>query len=179
MFEPIQLGTNHMLGADAYVPQMKQNFEIRVYDSDGGAATDFSNVLTLSTAEVGAIQEEQDVITVHYGNGIIKFPNKVSFNDVDWTLNCYCSPDVVGALKKWRDSVFDAETEKMGIPSEYGKMVYFIRYDGRGTAKSVIKCPFTWIKGLNYGDYNPEGGLVQVTTTFVISKAIYMTPDQF
>lgn len=86
---------------------------------DGSAPTEFSDLLTLSTDEVGAIQEEQDSIVVHYGNGIIKFPSKVSFADVDWTLNCYCEPNVLEQLREWRRQVYDPDTEKMGLPSEY------------------------------------------------------------
>ena len=77
MFKPLALGTNHMLGQDNYVPLVTQNFEIRIYGMDGSAATEFADVLTLSTSEIGEIAEEQDTIIVHYGNGIIKFPNKV------------------------------------------------------------------------------------------------------
>ena len=31
MFQPIHMGTNHMLGVDAAVPLTTNNFEIRVY----------------------------------------------------------------------------------------------------------------------------------------------------
>lgn len=174
MFTPIAMGTNHMFGVDSYVPIMSQNFEIRIYGMDGSNPTENADLLTLATKEVGNVSEEQDVITVHYGNGIIKFPNKVTFNDVDWTLNCYCEPSVYDALREWRRQVYDPDTEKMGLPSEYMRQVYFIRYDGKGVVRDVIKCPGVWIKGLDNGEYNQEGGLVQVKTTFVISKAIYL-----
>lgn len=178
MFSPLAMGTNHMFGVDSYVPLMQQNFEIRIYGMNGDAPTENANLLTLSTSEIGEVSEDQDVITVHYGNGIIKFPNKVSFNDVDWTLNCYCEPNVLEALRDWRKTVYNPETEKMGLPSEYMRTVYFIRYDGQGRARDVIKCPGCWIKGLGNGSMNQEGGLVQVKTTLVISKAIYLTQDE-
>jgi hypothetical protein len=134
----------------------------------------------LSTSEIGSIKEEQDVITVHYGNGIIKFPAKVTFSDVDWTLNCYCSPSVFDALRAWRKQIYDPETEKMGVPSQYMKNAYFIRYDGAGNPKDVIKSPGVWIKDIdNGGDMNQEGGsLVQVKLTLVISKAIYLSREE-
>ena len=66
MFSPLEMGTNHMLGVDTYVPLTTNNFEIRIYHMDGSAPTEFSNLLTLSTDEVGEIQEEQDSIVVHY-----------------------------------------------------------------------------------------------------------------
>lgn len=168
-----------MFGQDAMVPITQNNFEIRIYGVNGDAPTENANLLTLSTSEIGNIQEEQDVITVHYGNGIIKFPAKVSFSDVDWTLNCYCEPNVLEGLRDWRKTVFDPNSERMGLPSQYMRTVYFIRYDGSGgKARDVIKCPGVWLKGLDNGSYNQEGGLVQVKTTLVISKAIYLTSDQ-
>ena len=77
MFKPIQMGTNHMLGVDTSIPLTTNNFEVRVYNMDGSAPTEFSELLTLSTDSIGAIQENQDSMTVHYGNGLIKFPSKV------------------------------------------------------------------------------------------------------
>lgn len=156
------------------------NFEIRIYNLDGTTPSEFSELLTLSTDTIGAIEENQDEITVHYGNGIIKFPAKVSFNSVTWNLNCYCSPNVLEALREWRRQVYDPKTERMGLPTEYMRNVYFIRYDGQGNARDVIKCPGTWIGALSNGDYNQQGGeLVKVTVPLVISRAIYLKPEDY
>ena len=179
MFTPIAMGTNHMLGQDNYVPLMQQNFEIRIYNMDGTVPTEFSSLLTLSTDEIGSINEEQEVITVHYGNGVIKFPNKVDFADVDWTLNCYCSPNTLGALREWRKLVYDPDTEKMGIPSQYMKLGYVVRYDGQGNPRDVIKLPGVWIRGLENGSGNQSGDIVKVRTTLVVSKAIYLKPEDY
>lgn len=178
MFTPLYMGTNHMLGIDNFVPLTTNNFEIRIYNMDGSAPTENADLLTLSTDEVGSVQEQQDSIVVHYGNGVIKFPSKVTFADVDWTLNCYCEPNVLDALRAWRKHVYDSETEKMGLPSEYMKQVYFIKYDGQGRARDVIKCPGTWIGALDNGGGNQTGGdIVKVKVPFVISRAIYLKPE--
>ena len=169
-----------MFGVDNYVPLTNNNFEVRIYNMDGSQPGDYSELLTLSTDSVGAIEENQDVITVHYGNGLIKFPSKVGFNDVTWTLNCYCEPNVLEGLRAWRRQIYDPDTERMGLPSEYMRQVYFIKYDGQGRARDVIRCPGTWISGLNNGDGNQSGGsVVQISVQFVISKAIYMKPEDF
>lgn len=176
MFTPLYLGSNHMLGIDNYVPLTTNNFEVRIYNMDGSSPTEFSDLLTLSTDSIGAIEESQDTITVHYGNGLIKFPSKVDFGDVTWTLNCYCEPNVLEALRAWRKQIYDPVTERMGLPSEYMRQVYFLRYDGQGNIRDAIRCPGTWISGLNNGDQNQQGGdVVKVSVNFVISKAIYLT----
>lgn len=147
---------------------------------DGSAPTEFSNLLTMSTDEVGAVEEQQDTIVVHYGNGVIKFPSKVNFADVTWTLNCYCEPNVLEQLRAWRKLVYDPETERMGLPSEYMKLVYFIKYDGQGNVRDIIKCPGTWIGALNNGAMNQTGGeVVKVSVPLVISRAIYLTSADF
>ena len=148
MFSPLYMGTNHMLGIDNFVPLTTNNFEIRIYNMDGTTPTEFSNLLTLSTDSVDAIQENENSIEVHYGNGLIKFPSKVTFNDVTWTLNCYCEPNVLDALREWRRQIYDPETEKMGLPSQYMRQVYFIKYDGQGGVRDVIRCPGTWINNI-------------------------------
>lgn len=155
---------------------MFSNFEIRVYNMDGSSPTEYSDLLTLSTDSIGEISEEQDIITVHYGNGVIKFPSKVTFADVEWTLNCYCTPNVLESLREWRKQVYDPQTEAMGLPSNYMRQVYFIKYDGQGNVRDVIKCPGTWIAGLKNGEMNQEGGaVVKVQTTLVISRAMYLS----
>lgn len=154
-------------------------FEDIRYNMDGSSPTEFSDLLTLSTDEVGNVQEEQDSIIVHYGNGLIKFPSKVTFADVDWTLNCYCEPNVLESLREWRRQVYDPETERMGLPSEYMRQVFFIKYDGQGNVRDVIRCPGTWIGALDNGSMNQQGGeVVKVRVPFIISRAIYMRPDQ-
>lgn len=177
MFTPISMGTNLFFGQDNYVPLMKQNFELRIYNMDGSVPTEFSTLLTLSTDTIGSINEEQDVITVHYGNGIIKFPNKVTFNDVDWRLNCYCKPNVLEGLRAWRKLCYDSTEETMGLPSQYMKLGFIVRYDGQGNPRDGIKLPGVWIKGLENGEYDQSGDIVKVRTTLVISKAEYLTQD--
>lgn len=180
MFTPLHMGTNHMLGQDAWVPLTTNNFEIRVYNLDGSNPSEFSDLLTMSTDEVGSIKEEQDIISVHYANGVIKFPSKVTFSDVEWRLNCYCEPNVLESLRAWRKEVYDPDTEKMGLPSQYMKNVYFIKYDGQGNVRDVIKCPGTWIGALDNGSMNQQGGeLVKVTVPLIISRAIYLKPEDF
>ena len=155
-------------------------FEDIRYNMDGSSPTEFSDLLTLSTDEVGNIQEDQDSIVVHYGNGLIKFPSKVTFADVDWTLNCYCEPNVLESLREWRRQVYDPETERMGLPSEYMRQVFFIKYDGQGNVRDIIRCPGTWIGALDNGSMNQQGGeVVKVRVPLIISRAIYMKPDQY
>ena len=147
---------------------------------DGTTPAENSDLLTLSTDEVGEIAETEDAIDVHYGNGIIRFPGKVTYGEVDWTLNCYCEPNVLGALRDWRNTVYDPITEKMGLPSQYMKQVFFIKYDGQGRVRDVIRAPGTWIKDLQNGAMSQAGGdLVKVRVTLVISKAIYLKPEDF
>ena len=180
MFSPLHMGTNHMLGIDNFVPLTTNNFEIRIYNMDGSSPTEFSDLLTLSTDEVGEIAEQQDSIVVHYGNGLIKFPSKVTFADVDWTLNCYCEPNVLEALREWRRQVYDPDTEKMGLPSQYMRQVWFIEYDGQGNPRDVIRCPGTWIGALSNGAMNQTGGdVVKVKVPLMISRAIYLKPEDF
>lgn len=67
----------------------------------------------------------------------------------------------------------------MGLPTEYMRTAYFIKYDGQGNVRDVIKAPGVWCRGLKNGAMNQEGGnLVQVGVTLVISKAIYLPASQ-
>jgi hypothetical protein len=59
------------------------------------------------------------------------------------------------------------------------RQVFFIKYDGQGNPRDIIRAPGTWIKDLKNGDMDQSGGLVEVSVTLVISKAIYMKPEDF
>lgn len=179
MFSPLQLGTNHMLGVDNFVPLTTNNFEIRLYNMDGSQPSGNPDLLTLSTDQIGEISEDQDTITVHYGNGIIKFPSKVSFSDVTWDLNIYCSPNVYEALREWRQQVYDSKTERMGLPSEYMRTAYIVRYDGQGNEQDVLKLPGVWPSSITYGSMNQQGGeIVKCSLGLVISKVIPLTASE-
>ena len=68
----------------------------------------------------------------------------------------------------------------MGLPSEYMRTCYFIRYDGQGNQRFCLKLPGVWIKGLDYGGANQQGGeLVKIKVTLVVSKAEYLKSDEF
>ena len=59
------------------------------------------------------------------------------------------------------------------------KQVYFIRYDGQGNPRDVIKCPGTWIGALNNGNMNQTGGeVVKVSLPLVISRVIYLASSE-
>lgn len=174
-FSPLYMGTNHMLGVDNYIPITTNNFEIRLYNMDGSAAADNSDLLTLSTDSIGSIAEQQDTIVIHYGNGIIKFPSKVTFADVTWTLNCYAEPNVADAIRAWRKQVYDPDTEKMGLPSQYMRQAMILRYDGQGGIRDAIRLPGVWPGALTNGDYNQTGGsIVQLSLPLVVSRVIYL-----
>lgn len=176
MFNPLYMGTNHMLGVDNWVPLTTNNFEIRIYNMDGSSPTENADLLTLTTDEIGNITEDQDTIIVHYGNGSIKFPSKVSYGDVTWTLNCYCEPNVINELREWRRKVFDPATERMGLPSEYMRQVYFIRYDGQGNVRDALRAPGVWPGALDNGSMQQTGGeVVKVSLPLHISRIIPLT----
>ena len=178
VYTPIEMGSNHMLGQASYVPLTTNNFEVRITNMDGSLPPR-DELLTLSTDEIGSVSEDQDIITVHYGNGLIKFPAKVNFGNVDWTLNCYCRPSILSALRDWRRQVYNPDTQQMGLPEEYMKIVYFIKYDGQGNVRDVIKCPGTWIGALDNGSMNQQGGdVVKVKVPFIISRVIYSHSDE-
>jgi len=179
MFRALAYGTAGFLGLDARVPLTTNNFEIRIVNNDG---TPFgpSDLLTLSTDSIGAIEEEQDIIIVHYGNGILKYPSKVTFPDTEWVLNCFTEPNVLQALRDWRELIQRRVDQRMGLPSEYMKSVYFLKYDGQYNLRDVIHCPGTWIGAMSNGDMNQEGGaIVQATVPLIISQVIYLRQEEW
>jgi len=179
MFTPLSMGTNHMLAQDNMVPITTNNFEVRLFNLDGSQPSE-SNILTLYTDEIGDVQEEQDIISVHYGNGVQKFPSKVTFADVDWTLNYFCSPNVADAIHAWREKVFEFESQKMGLPSQYMKNAYFIRYDGQGNPRSIIYLPCVWPGAVRETGGNQQGGeVVKISFPLVVSRMQYIKPEDY
>ena len=48
-----------------------------------------------------------------------------------------------------------------------------------GNVKDVIKLPGIWPGAISNGEYNQEGGLVKVSVSLKVSKAIYLTREEF
>lgn len=179
MFTPLSMGTNHMLGQDNLVPITSNTFELRLFQLDGSQPAE-ANIMTLYTDEIGDIQEEQDIISVHYANGVQKFPAKVTFADIDWTLNYFCSPDVSQAIHEWRDQVYNGISERMGLPSEYMRNAYFIRYDGQGNPRKIIYLPCVWPGPVRETGGNQQGGeIVKISFPLVVSRMQYIKPEDY
>ena len=48
------------MNEQSYVPLTTNNFEIRIYGNGSNTPAENSNLLTLATAEIGEIEEDQD-----------------------------------------------------------------------------------------------------------------------
>ena len=64
----------------------------------------------------------------------------------------------------------------MGLPSEYMRQVYFIRYDGQGNVRDALRAPGVWPGALDNGSMQQTGGeVVKVSLPLHISRIIPLT----
>jgi hypothetical protein len=173
-FEAEYLDAGFMLGVDAYVPLLTNWFELRINNLGGDSYASFSNSIKLATSDISEFSVSYNEITVHYGNGYVKYPSKAAYTGVTLSLNCYCEPDILAEVELWHKQVQDAKTGARGVPSQYMKNIYVSRHDGTRNAnsvKSVMKWIGCWPNKIAFGNYNQQGDdIVKITIDITISK---------
>lgn len=167
--KPLQLGTYHMANDNAFEPQRTNNFEVQIT----GLGTEQSQVITLSVASYDAPTISQQPIEINYGNNIIKFAGKPSFQDSNITLNDYIGKEVEKILSDWQKLSYDYNTQKIGWASDYKKTGYLIEYDPSGGSPRQWMLVGCWLSSLQLGNFSQDGNAVrQVTCTLVYDYAI-------
>lgn len=173
------LGTYHMAGADRFEPQRNNNFEVQITGLEnlttvdkGLSVSNASENITLSVATYSAPQINISPIQVSYGNNKIKFAGLPEFPDSSIVLNDYIGINVERTLSAWQKLVYDPNTQKIGLASNYKKDAYLIEYAPDGTQARQWKLVGCWPSALQLGDFNQEGGSVrQITITLTYDYA--------
>lgn len=165
--KPLQLGTYHMANNNSFEPQRTNNFEVQITGLEG------ADTITLSVASYSAPSISQNPIEVHYGNNIIKFAGKPSFQDSSITINDYIGLEVEKLISNWQKLSYNYDTQAVGWASDYKKVGYLIEYDPSGGSPRQWMLVGCWISNLQLGEFSQDGNAVrQISCTLTYDYAI-------
>lgn len=177
--DPRQMGTYHMVGNSGYEPQRTNNFEVQivgldrlVYPANGKSTfsqpSNASELVTLSVASYSAPQINISTISVAYGNNTLKYAGKPEFPDSSIVLNDYIGINIERILSNWQKTVYDYDTQKIGLAENYKRDAYLLEFAPDGSNLRQWMLHGCWPAQLQLGDFNQEGGSVRQCTLSLV-----------
>lgn len=102
-----------------YTPRHRNHFELQVtgipgFDTDDG-------ILVISLKSVTLPKEETNVITLPYLNTELHYAGKTTVGQFEAEFYNFCDQDTYEKLRAWRKLVYDQDTQKQGLSSQYKK----------------------------------------------------------
>lgn len=119
---------------------------------------DFETDLTLSVASFAAPSISTDPIEVPYFNNSLKYAGKPSFGEAECVINDFVGMDTELVILAWQSLVYDADSQMIGLASEYKKSAYLYEYDPSGTNVRKWLLTNVWPYSVSFGDYSYDGG---------------------
>jgi len=179
-YSPQYLNTNHMFENDSYVALTVNQFQVRLHNVHGNDPTSYAEDLDFSTAQLAPFTSQREVIPIHFVHGVYKVPGKTTWNDVSWTVNWFCEPDIIETVKALDKSVYNPRSGKQGTPSIYAKTLTYSRFDGQGMPRAVCRARGVWLGNVDYGQNDMVGGSVaQIQLTLTISMLEWLDRAEF
>ena len=131
-----------------YEVQRTNNFRVVINMGDHGE----SEAIELALDSISLPTVSTNPIELSYGNSNVKVAGNATFDDVSVTVKDFIEVDVENILWKWRKSVYDPETDKVGWVSQYKKDGTIYQYGPDGTAIRSWVIVGCWPTNLDLGE---------------------------
>lgn len=102
-----------------------------------------------------------EVLTIKYGNSVIKLPGAVSFEGGDMTIYDSIDLDTEKALADWRASVYNPQSEALGQAVNFKKDATVTQYTPDGTVGRQWKLEGVWPSDFKPGEMNNDSSDVK------------------
>lgn len=171
-----------------YEPQRSNNFQFYVkfpekyfeglIPQNTYAETNAQEVLRIAVSEASVPHFTNEVITVKRGNNAMKFAGTPSFGEGSIKLEDYIGAGPKDVLLAWQRKVYDVETEKVGLASDYKQNAWLTEYTPDGQVVRTWKLSGCWISGLSEDSYSHESNEKRaITATIQYDKAFPYVND--
>jgi hypothetical protein len=178
---PLRFGAYHMIGQDAWEPQRTNNFELQFMDIGNLVSIDkglhmpgnSSELLTLSTKDVGSLTTNISALQVNYGNNQINFAGKPSYSNVAITYNDFIGIQTERIIMAWSRLVYDPKTEKVGRASQYKKNGYLLEFSPDGDFVKMWQLEGAFPADVSFDSYSNENNSIRsINVTFYVDKVM-------
>lgn len=161
------LGASH-LASEGWEIQRRNNFEISI-----PGVGEQERLLTLSVVGGSLPNESNEVITVNYGNNVIKIAGTYSINAGTLTVRDLIQKDMEAIIDAWRASVYNKDTDAVGFAADYKKQARITQFAPDGSYERVWKIEGVWPSSVDYGQVSQtDNSLKEISITLEYDKAI-------
>ena len=171
MAQPITIQATYF-NQKEYQLQGRNHFEIQFEGSK------WSKTETLLVKSFPLPKERTEVNTLDHFNQQIKLAGKTTFEGGSLVIHDAIDKDVEVLFRRWRKTVYDATTGKVGYAADYKTNGYVIEYSPNGEKARKWKLIGCWPSDVDYGDLDYEtGGYKDLTATITYDWA-YRVDDK-
>lgn len=171
-----KLGASH-LASDGYEVQRTNNFEV-VISGIGELTGNVNDTRTVTLSlESGFLPAEQSSDQeLHYANTLVHVAGTTTYSGGSIVVKDIISEkeDMEQIIINWRKSVYDPDTDKVGLAFNYKKDARVIQYAPDGSMERTWKLIGVFPIAVNYGtlDYSSGGAIKTIEVTLSYDKAI-------
>ena len=174
-----------------YEPQRSNNFDFIVTDIDNIVRSDArdtdtnrtipnaQNILHFGVVSSSLPMFTQNIISVNYGNSVMKAAGKPQFSDGTLVVNDYIGADTKSVLMAWQNLSYNVRTDKVGRMAEYKKNCYLQEYTPDWQLVRTWRLIGCWVSGLSEDQFsNDSDDKKTITATITFDKAYMELPDE-
>lgn len=151
-----------------FEPQRKYNFSVEIFLPN---QKDQENI-QLAVESFALPNDRSEVITLNYGNIVRYVAGKTSFQARSLVLKDFVDVGTAQALSKWRQRVYNPLTDSMGLARDYKSIATIVLGAPDGTHERYWDLIGIWPSEVQWGDIGQDNGLVMITATIQMDKAI-------
>lgn len=160
------IGTYYLADNPRYFePQRTNSFEFYVQDlnkqldnipNNSWAWMNAEEILRLSVKSSSVPHFTTAPITINRGNSQMHFAGKSQFGDGEFVVHDYIGAGTKDMLLAWQRQVYDPNTDKTGLASDYKKDAYLLEYTPEHQLVRTWKLYGCWITEISEENYDHE-----------------------
>ena len=142
------------------------------------AATNADDVIQLSVKSSSVPHFTTEKLTINRGNSQMHFAGKSTFGDGKLSVHDYIGAGTKDILLAWQRMVYNPDTEKTGIASDYKMDAYLLEYTPEYQLVRTWIMYGCWISGISESDYDHDSSENKlIDATIIYDKAMIDNSD--
>ncbi len=168
-------------GINDLEPQRMNNWTLEITGLAGDAADTTSIILGLQAFQLPT--ETSDLIEVYYMNERRQYAGRTMYDGGTLSLTDWIDRGTANAIRKWRKEVYDPDTGRVGIKTQYAKQgdIYLYAPGGEAATPTTVKqwrLVNVWPVSVTWGQLEMGASeKVQIEVQLVYDKAIPQVVD--
>lgn len=167
---PDFMHANHLAAAKGtYEPIRKAHglIEIALDNADD------QELIRLALVSFSLPKTSNEVIEMRYLNEKRKVAGSAVFEDIEFVVRDMMDNDVRGAVRRWREQVYDPITGKVGLARDYKKEARLISFGPDGSNELEWQAIGVFPPGTDWGDHDFEADEDnKITVTLSVDKCV-------